>query len=99
MLDLAAAVIAVNNFFTRQCAFFESDLREVSAKLVVLVLGPLLKWMIVAFVAVEADAKESLAHVFSDLARIAQNAEIIHGRIFEGTAFGEQHAADHFVVR
>ena len=73
--------------------------REVSAKLVVLLLRPLLKRMIMALVAVEPNAEEGLAHVLGNLARVAQRPVVIHLRVPIRTALGQQHLANKFVVR
>ena len=59
-------------------ALLEAHLSEVGAHFVVLVLRPLLERMIVALVAVEAHAQERLRDVLGHLARLAEDAEIIH---------------------
>src|SRR4051812_43728412 len=80
MIHLAAVVIVVNDYFVAPLALLHRDPREERAKLVILILRPLLEGMIVALVAIEAYAQERLADVLGDFSGLAQRPVVIHFR-------------------
>ena len=63
---------------------FEVDLSKEGGGLEVLVPGPALEGMVVAFVAVEAGSEEEMCGVFDEFFRGAQHFVVGGGRIFFG---------------
>ena len=102
MLHLAAVVLVINDLLggdhertaglgeddlLADLAFFETNLRKVRAHLVILILRPLLERMVVTLVAVEAHAQEGLRDILGHLARLTEDAEIVHRRVLVAAAF------------
>jgi hypothetical protein len=79
--DLEGSAGFGENHLGPDLPLLEPDLREVGAHLIILVLRPALEGVVVAFVTVEAHAQEGLRHVLGHLSGLAEDAEVIDGRI------------------
>ena len=78
---------------------FESDLGEVSRELVILVLRPAFERVVVALVAVEANAQEKLCGVLGRGARLAEHFVVGRRRVTERVAAGRQHLIGELIIR
>ena len=93
-----ALVEVLHQLLVRTPALIAADLGEVRGELPVLVLGPALEGVVVALVAVEADAQEQLGRVLHREVRLALDAPEGGGRVVEGRAAGAEQVADELVV-
>src|SRR5205085_798576 len=80
--------------------FLELDLREESGEVVILVLGPALEGMVMAFVAVEASGQKKVGRVLHRLGRRADYLPITGGGMLAiGTGSSEDLASELIVRR
>ena len=78
--------------------FLEAELREIGRRLVILILGPALEGMVVAFVAVEPRGEEKMRRVFQGLRRLAQGLPVTGGGIVLVGAAGGHDVPHELVV-
>ena len=114
MSNLAAVVVMIDHLLgnlitgigfvgpdqsvTTERAFFEGYLGKERAELVVLVLGPSLKWMIVTLIAVEANSEEGLRNILGHFAWVAERSEVVAGGIFDRAALRQRQVSNKGIV-
>ena len=77
---------------------FQVHTSEERSKFVILILGPALKWMVVALVAVESGGEKQLCRVFHRLRRSTQDLEVGSRWIFLVGTAGCQDLMNKFIV-
>ncbi len=99
MVNLGIFALVENDLLIGIDAIFDSNGRKERTQVVVLILGPLLEWMIVALRANHPHSQKELRRGFHGDLRIAREAQKVRRRIMESGALGCHQFANHSIVR